>query len=134
GALLREKIIAASSADYVIIADEAKPVDVLGAFPLPVEVVQFGLALTIRKVEAALARAGCSGTRAALRRNVAGAPFISDGGNMILDCHCERIPDPEMLSDSLANIPGVVEHGLFIGMAKTLVVGAANGAEARSAP
>jgi ribose 5-phosphate isomerase A len=134
GALLREKIIAASSADYVIIADEAKPVETLGAFPLPVEVVSFGLALTRRKIEAALRDTGCAAARAAARNDVTGAPFISDGGNMILDCHCGRIPDPDALAETLAHIPGVVEHGLFIGMAKTLIIGSVAGAEVRTAP
>jgi ribose 5-phosphate isomerase A len=132
GALLREKMIAAASADYVIIADEAKPVDVLGSFPLPVEVVRFGLALTKRKVEAALQAAGCPGTSAVLRKGANGAPYITDGGNYILDCHCDRIPDAEGLADRLAHTPGVVEHGLFIGMAKTLIIGKASGAEVRT--
>ena len=132
GALLREKIIAASSSDYVIIADEAKPVDVLGGFPLPVEVVQFGLALTARKIEAALQSSGCPGTRAVLRNDVDGQPFVSDGGNVILDCHCERIPNPEALAEALGDIPGVVEHGLFLGMAKTLIIGMAQSAEVRT--
>ncbi len=132
GALLREKIVAAASDDYAIIADDAKPVDVLGAFPLPVEVVRFGLALTARKVEDALKATGCANTRTVLRNDPAGGPFVSDGGNYILDCHCERIPDPDELADRLAHTPGVVEHGLFIGMARTLIVGSATGAEVKT--
>ena len=130
GALLREKIVAAASNDFVIIADESKRVDVLGGkYPLPVEVTPFAASLTARRVEAALRSSGCPGRRTALRRTPPGELFITDGGNYILDCHCERIPEPEALAAALDATPGVVEHGLFLGMARTLIIGAAHGAE-----
>jgi ribose 5-phosphate isomerase A len=134
GALLREKIIAAASDDYVIIADSGKTVDVLGNFPLPVEVTPFAVGLTARHVEDALATGRCRGRRTALRRAPEGGLFTTDGGNRILDCLCERIEDAEALALALSAIPGVVEHGLFIGMARTLIVGTANGADIRARP
>jgi ribose 5-phosphate isomerase A len=128
GALLREKIIAGASADYVIIADSSKHVRSLGQFPLPVEVTPFAAALTARRIAAALRAAGCA-DEARLRRTPQGALFVSDGGNVILDCHCQLIPDPEALEASLNRIPGIVEHGLFIAMARTLIIGGADGVE-----
>ena len=115
GALLREKIVAAASARMVVIADRSKRVARLGACPLPVEVDPFGLASTMRKVE----RAGEGAV--SLRRGAGGAPFVTDGGHHILDCRFGPIPDPEALASRLAAIPGVVEHGLFIGLASAVV-------------
>jgi ribose 5-phosphate isomerase A len=127
-ALLREKIIAASSKAMVVITDASKCVDTLGKFPLPVEITQFGRGLTTRKVEAALA-AGQTRGKAVLLREKGGKPVITDGGNFILDCRCEQIGAPEALAAALSNIPGVVEHGLFIGIASAAVIGNENGAQ-----
>jgi ribose 5-phosphate isomerase A len=121
GALLREKIVAAASARMAVIADGSKLVDVLGRFPLPVEVVSFGFAATRRKIEAAAAKAGCPGP-ALLRRTKDGHPFVTDGGHLILDAALERIPNPSSLAARLAEIPGVVEHGLFVGLARTAII------------
>jgi ribose 5-phosphate isomerase A len=121
GALLREKIVASASARMVVIADASKWVDMLGRVPLPVEVVQFGLGATRRAVERAAAAAGCPG-RALLRKTRDGLPFVSDCGHWILDAHLGRIADPGALADRLARIPGVVEHGLFIGLAQTAIL------------
>jgi ribose 5-phosphate isomerase A len=126
GALLREKIVAAAAARMIVIADESKWVEMLGRFPLPIEVVPFGLAATRLKVEAAAAAAGAPGL-ALLRRHADGNPFVTDSGNWILDASLERIPDPRRLADRLAAIPGVVEHGLFIDLAQTAVLGGRDG-------
>jgi len=126
GALLREKIVASASAHMIVIADETKWVPVLGRFPLPVEVVPFGLAPTRRAVEKAVERAGCHGP-ALLRRTREGHPFVTDGGHLILDVALERIPDPRSLAAGLAQIPGVVEHGLFIGLVRTAIIAGADG-------
>jgi ribose 5-phosphate isomerase A len=133
GALLREKIVAAASGRMVVIADDSKLVDVLGRFPLPIEVVGFGLATTRRKVEAAAAAAGCPGP-AVLRHTKDGHPFVTDGGHLILDAALERIPDPSSLATRLAQIPGVVEHGLFIGLARTAIVASAAGVQVLGQP
>ena len=126
GALLREKIVASASARMIVIADESKWVSALGRFPLPVEVVPFGLAVTRRAVEAAVAAAGCTGP-ALLRRTKDGHAFVTDGGHWILDAALERISDPKSLADRLDGIAGVVEHGLFIGLARTAVIAGADG-------
>ena len=121
GALLREKIVAAASTRMVVVADESKWVATLGRFPLPVEVVPFGLAATRRAVEAAAAAAGCPGP-AQLRRDKNGHAFVTDGGHWILDAALNRIDDARMLAERLSSIPGVVEHGLFIGMAQAAIL------------
>jgi ribose 5-phosphate isomerase A len=121
GALLREKIVAAASARMVVIADESKWVPVLGKFPLPIEVVPFGLAATQRAIEAAAAAAGAPGPLK-LRRDKAGHAFVTDGGHWILDANLGRIADPKALADRLSPIPGVVEHGLFVGLATTAIL------------
>jgi ribose 5-phosphate isomerase A len=126
GALLREKIVAAASAAMIVIADESKWVAALGRFPLPVEVVPFGLAATRRAVEAAAVASGCAGP-ALLRRAKDGHAFVTDGGHWILDAALERIADPKVLADRLAGIAGVVEHGLFIGMARAAVLAGSSG-------
>lgn len=128
-ALLREKIVASAARHFVVIADESKMVETLGAFPLPVEVTPFGYPLTAAKIYAALRDAGCSGTEVALRETAPQAPVITDGGNYVLDCKCRRIPDAPALADRLKRIVGVVEHGLFIGMARTVIVGKARSAD-----
>ena len=125
GALLREKIVAAASARMLVVADAGKCVATLGAFPLPIEVNPFGLGATRLAVERAAERLGLSGQ---IRQRQAGAtPFVTDGGHYILDASFGRIPDPEALSAALLAIPGVVEHGLFIGLASAAVVGRSDG-------
>jgi ribose 5-phosphate isomerase A len=112
----------------VVITDASKQVDPLGKFPLPVEITQFGRGLTKRKVEAALAVGKTKGRAVAVREKD-GKPVITDGGNLILDCRCEAIGAPEALADALAQIAGVVEHGLFIGIASVAVIGDVKGAK-----
>src|SRR5271170_3941476 len=122
GALLREKIVAASSAKMLVIADHSKLVSMLGRFPLPVEIAPFGAAATRRAVEAATAAAGCPGP-ALLRKGQNGHAFVTDGGHWVLDAQLQRIPDPQALADRLCAVPGVMEHGLFIGLAGTAILG-----------
>ncbi len=126
GALLREKIVAQASRRMVVIADDTKWVPVLGRFPLPVEVMPFGLAATRRAVEAACVAAGSPGP-ALLRRGADGHAFVTDGGHWILDAALGCIADPKALADRLAAIAGVVEHGLFIGLAHTAVLAGPGG-------
>jgi ribose 5-phosphate isomerase A len=126
GALLREKIVATASARMVVIADGSKLVDVLGRFPLPIEVVTFGFAAIRRKIEKAAAESGCPGP-ALLRRTREGHPFVTDGGHLIVDAALERIPNPASLAARLALIPGVVEHGLFIAIARAAIIADATG-------
>ncbi|ACS40083.1 MULTISPECIES: ribose-5-phosphate isomerase RpiA [Methylorubrum] len=125
-ALLREKIVAVASHRMVVIADASKHVETLGAFPLPVEVNLFGIGATTRAVEAAVARAGCTG-EIVRRHDASGAPLLTDGGHAILDLRLGRIPDPEALSAGLWAVPGVVEHGLFLGIADAAILAAADG-------
>jgi ribose 5-phosphate isomerase A len=121
GALLREKIVAAASARMIVIADDTKWVPVLGQFPLPIDVVPFGLEATRRAVEAAAAAAGCPGP-VVQRRTRDGQPFVTDSGHYLLDAILGRIPDPKALASRLAAIPGVSEHGLFIGLATAAIL------------
>lgn len=123
---LREKIVAAASARMVVIADETKAVPVLGQFPLPIEVIPFGLAATRRLIEAAVTAAGCAG-ELVLRPGKDGHALVTDGGHWILDAKLGRIPNPQALADRLAAIPGVVEHGLFIGMADAAILAGPGG-------
>jgi ribose 5-phosphate isomerase A len=125
GALLREKIVAAASARMVVIADQSKWVTTLGRFPLPIEVVPFGLAATRAAVEAAATAAGCPGP-VRLRQGREGAPFVTDSGHWILDAHLQRIEDPPALAERLVRIAGVVEHGLFIALAQTAILASAD--------
>ncbi len=129
GALLREKIVAAASRRMVVIADATKLVRRLGAFPLPIEVVPFGLTATRRHIEHAAAELGLTGP---IRLRGDAKPFVTDGGHHILDCSFGAIVDAERLAESLARIPGVVEHGLFIGYARTAFVARAEGVEVLS--
>ena len=126
GALLREKIVASASARMVVIVDESKLVDVLGRFPLPIEVVPFGFRATCGHIEQVVAQAGCPGPLR-LRQGRDGHPFVTDGGHLIVDAALERIPDPSSLAARLAEIPGVVEHGLFVGIAHTAIIASAAG-------
>jgi ribose 5-phosphate isomerase A len=133
GALLREKIVAAASKHMVVIADESKWVETLGVFPLPIEVVRFGFALTLERVRLALRETGCAGDEVSLRTSgKAHEPVITDGGNYVLDAHARAIPDPEALGAALKDIAGVVEHGLFLGLAQTVILGGADGARVKS--
>jgi len=127
-ALLREKIIANASDHMVVIADPSKQVERLGKFPLPVEVTPFGYTITAKLVYDVLAASGIDRPRVELRTLSNGELVVTDGGNHILDCHCGRIPDAEALAARLSNVPGVVEHGLFIGLARTVIIGNENGA------
>jgi ribose 5-phosphate isomerase A len=126
GALLREKIVAAASARMIVIADDSKYVDVLGRFPLPIEITPFGAVATRRAVEIATARAGSAGP-AQLRRDRDGHAFVTDGGHWLLDSQLSRITDPPALASSLAAVPGVMEHGLFIGLAQTAILAGPKG-------
>ncbi|MGP9822209.1 ribose-5-phosphate isomerase RpiA [Salinarimonas sp. NSM] len=126
GALLREKIVAAASRRMVVIADASKRVATLGAFPLPIEVVPFGLGATRRAVERAIAAAGASGTLG-LRNATDNSPYVTDGGHFILDAQLGRIEAPDALAAALATIPGVVEHGLFLGLATGAVIATEGG-------
>lgn len=126
GALLREKIVAASSARMIVIADAGKRVGTLGAFPLAVEVVRFGWPATQEAIGAALARSDVAKRRIG-RRTKGNDPVVTDEGHYLLDLHLGRIGDPGALAAALAAIPGVVEHGLFLGMAESLVIGDENG-------
>jgi ribose 5-phosphate isomerase A len=126
GALLREKIVAAASDRMIVIADESKWVDALGRFPLPIEVIPFGLAATRRAIATAFVKSGVSG-QMALRKGKEGHFFVTDGGHWIVDAHLGRIEDAPRLAGLLSAIPGVVEHGLFIGLASTAVLAGAQG-------
>jgi ribose 5-phosphate isomerase A len=126
GALLREKIVATASGRLVIVADASKKVETLGAFPLPLEVVSFGLTATRNMITALAADVGCEG-EIKVRMLSGGKPFLTDGGNLILDCHFGRIDEPEELDEALKLIPGVVENGLFIGIADLAVIAGEDG-------
>jgi len=115
GALLREKIIASASKQVVIIADSSKQVAVLGKFPLPVEVIPFAQSLVAARVTAL-------GATVKLRKDAKGNPFVSDEGHHILDCAFGQIPDPPALARKLSDMPGIVEHGLFIDLATVVLV------------
>ncbi len=126
GALLREKIVATSSDRMLVISDFSKRVETLGSFPLPVEVIQFGLRATLQLIEVLSSDAGCEGD-IAVRKSREGKPFITDNGNMILDCSFGRIDDPEALDEALKYVPGVVEHGLFLGIADHAIISGPDG-------
>ncbi len=125
GALLREKIVAAASDAMIVIADESKVVDTLGRFPLPVEVNRFGLAATKIAIEKAITDLGLEAPLSLRMKD--GEIFVTDGGHYILDASFGRIPDTKALSDALFAIPGVVEHGLFIGLARAAVIAGTSG-------
>lgn len=127
-ALLREKIVASASDHMVVIADPSKQVERLGAFPLPVEVTPFGFTLTAKRVFDVLCASGIDKPKVDLRRDDDDNLLVTDGGNHILDCRCKRIPDAVALAARLSNVPGVVEHGLFIDIARTVIIGNENGA------
>jgi ribose 5-phosphate isomerase A len=126
GALLREKIVAAASDRMIVIADDSKWVEVLGRFPLPVEVIPFGLAATQRAIGGAFAESGVSG-QMGLRKDKNGHVFVTDGGHWIVDAHLGRITDVPRLAGLLNTIPGVVEHGLFVGLASIAMLAGSGG-------
>jgi ribose 5-phosphate isomerase A len=128
GALLREKIVAAASERMVVIADATKRVTTIGAFPLPIEVVRFGLTATRNMVERLTREAGCQG-ELRLRLGSDGQPFVTDGGNYIFDCAFGRIENAEALDEALKLVPGVVENGLFLGFADAAFIAGAGGLE-----
>lgn len=119
GALLREKILAVNSKQMIVIVDASKRVGQLGKFPLPVEIVPFAESWTLRAIESL----GCD----ARIRLKDGRPFVTDNGNWIADCRFGAIPDPGALTVRLNQIPGVVENGLFVGIASSVVVGNEDG-------
>lgn len=123
---LREKIVAAASARMIVIADDSKLVDRLGRFPLPIEVVPFGLEATRRAVAKAIASCDAQG-ELALRRRPDGETLVTDGGHYILDAHLGRIERPENLAVALNAVPGMVEHGLFLGLATGAILAGAEG-------
>ena len=116
GALLREKVVASASKKMIVVADSSKVVSVLGKFPLPVEVISFARTVVEKKILSL-------GASPKLRTKPDGSPFLTDNGNQILDCSFGEIVDPPALALALSNIPGIVEHGLFIGLAKLALVG-----------
>jgi ribose 5-phosphate isomerase A len=125
GALLAEKIVASSSRYMVAIVDESKKVDIIGRFPLAIEVVPFGVQATVWKIERALKIAGLKGKMTLRMRD--GKPFRTDGGHAIIDVAIGRIADPPRLAGLLSTIPGVVEHGLFIGICGIVLMGTKDG-------
>src|SRR6202795_528052 len=119
GALLREKVVASASKKMVVVVDSAKAVAVLGKFPLPVEVIAFARTVVEKKIVAL-------GGAPKLRTKADGSPYLTDNGNEILDCNFGKIANPPALARELNGTPGVVEHGLFIGLAKLAIVGRGN--------
>ena len=127
GALLREKIVAAASQRMMVIADRSKLVTTLGRFPLPIEVNRFGLKATELAIGRAAVTLGLAGPLTLRLRD--GAPFVTDGGHLIIDASFGRIPDPRALSGALHAVPGVVEHGLFLDMASAAILAGPEGIE-----
>jgi ribose 5-phosphate isomerase A len=115
GAMLREKIVASATKQLVIVADASKQVSMLGKFPLPVEVIRFAQALVAKRITAL-------GAAVSVRKNADGAPYVTDENNYILDCRFGQIRDADTLARELSEMPGVVEHGLFIGMASVVLI------------
>jgi ribose 5-phosphate isomerase A len=115
GAMLREKIVASASRQLVIVADSSKQVPVLGKFPLPVEVIGFAEPLVAKKISEL-------GAKVVRRQGPGGKPYLTDEGHHILDCEFGQIPDPPLLARTLSETPGVVEHGLFVGMASVVLM------------
>jgi ribose 5-phosphate isomerase A len=133
GALLREKIVADASKKFIIIADQSKLVTMLGKFPLPLEVVPYGLKTTIARVKSAAEIEECVGP-IKQRMKSDGKPFITDNGNFILDCHFGAIEDADTLDMLLKDVPGVVENGLFLGLADLAIIAGPDGVETLDAP
>jgi ribose 5-phosphate isomerase A len=128
GALLKEKIVAASAKQFIVLVDHTKQVPVLGGpFPLPVEVVPFGWGSTAREIET------LTKSRVTLRER-SGVPFRTEAGNLIVDVHLARIDQPRELELLLNQVPGIVETGLFVGRTHVLIVGTFQGVEVHHAP
>ncbi len=119
GALLREKIVASATKQLVIVADATKQVERLGKFPLPVEVIKFAQALVAKRIAAL-------GAQVQLRTGADGKPYVTDENNHILDCRFGEIRNADALARELSEMPGVVEHGLFIGMASVVLFARGN--------
>lgn len=119
GALLREKIVAGASKQFIVVVDESKLVNHLGAFPLPVEIVKFGYELTFKKLQLLECEPNL--------RKIDNKLYVTDNSNYIVDCLFHKIEDPEELHSKLNLIPGIVENGLFVNMARRVVVGYRNG-------
>jgi ribose 5-phosphate isomerase A len=119
GALLREKVVASATRQMVVVADASKQVAKLGKFPLPVEVIKFAQALVAKRITAL-------GAEVSLRRDPHGTPFVTDENNHILDCRFGEIRDADALARELSAMPGIVEHGLFIGMASVVLFARGN--------
>jgi len=128
GALLREKIVATSSRKMIVIADRSKLVEKLGHFPLPIEVVSFGHATTAARIIQVLAGLGYNRVPVVVRMRD-GEPFKTDTGNLIYDCSLGVIGDVSLLALALSSITGVVEHGLFVGIASALILAGEAGVE-----
>ena len=118
GAMLREKIVASASRHLVIVTDSPKQVPVLGKFPLPVEVIGFAEPLVAKKISDL-------GAKVVRRLDSSGRPYITDENHHILDCHFGQIADPATLARTLSEMPGIVEHGLFVGMASAVLMATA---------
>lgn len=127
GALLREKIIAHAARRFIVIADASKRVAQLGAFPLPVEIARFAYGATVRVLRERLT--SLKMTPNITLRFKSGAPFVTDGGNYVVDCALGRIPDAAALDRALKEIPGVIETGLFAGLAHEAIVAGPGGVE-----
>jgi ribose 5-phosphate isomerase A len=126
GALLWEKVVAAASARMIVIADASKWVAALGRYPLPIEVAPFGLGATLRAIEKAIAAIQGPGFLT-VRQGKDGHAFVTDGGHWIVDAALGRIDDPAAMAHALAGIPGVMEHGLFIGLAQMAIIAGPDG-------
>ena len=122
GALLREKVIATATKNMVVVVDSSKVVSVLGKFPLPIEVISFARTVGENKIVSL-------GASPKLRTKTDGSPYLTDNGNQILDCSFGQIADPAVLALILSDTPGIVEHGLFIGLAKVALVGRGDAVE-----
>ena len=133
-ALLREKIIAEASDRMVVITDPSKQVETLGRFPLPVEINAFGSELTRRRIHDRLKWIGLEAATSSWRMATGESLLHTDGGHLILDLACGAIPDPAGLAAVLDDLPGVVEHGLFIGYADSVIIGEADGARIVAGP
>lgn len=127
GALMREKIVAHVSEMVVTIADGSKLVDRLGAFPLPIEVVDFAPGVALSEITRVVTDLGCASNEARIRADDAGEPFITDGGHLIIDCACGSIPDARALEVALNALPFVVENGIFTGLSSVAVLGTDDG-------
>jgi ribose 5-phosphate isomerase A len=127
GALLREKIVASAAKSFIVVADSTKLVEVLGKFPLPVEVVKMALPLVGPRLAALGLNPKLRPAKSGGAPSTIAGPYLTDEGNYILDCACGRIDDPQQTAAAIRGIVGVVEHGLFLGMATLALVAGENG-------